>query len=229
MADIPPWALANAVTGFATLFAGLTVLVLTNQIRPQPTRWILVYWSFVLSGIFTITLHTFGEMYGGPGDRRMWGVLDTGSNLVVVWALFVGVLGDYYTATLQRRAGGLAALLVGVTIGTMWLEPADHTARPFVIELGPRGGFYLGETVLIALALVVAGLFYFRRDMIPRAARPLLGVTIGIFTVGLLLAIPSNGRVDYPFFAYQALWHLVGAFGCVVFWAFNHVRFAPAT
>jgi hypothetical protein len=31
-----------------------------------------------------------------------------------------------------------------------------------------------------------------------------------------------------PFFAMHALWHLVGAFGFVGFWAFNHVRFAGA-
>ena len=64
--------------------------------------------------------------------------------------------------------------------------------------------------------------------MIPPDARPLLILTVGIFLVGMVLATAAETRVADPFLAFHALWHLVGAFGVIVFWAFNHVRFRPS-
>jgi len=63
-------------------------------------------------------------------------------------------------------------------------------------------------------------------QQIPPRARPLLRLVVAIFAVGLLLASASNDKILYPFFALHALWHLVGAFGFAVLWAFNDVRFA---
>jgi hypothetical protein len=41
----------------------------------------------------------------------------------------------------------------------------------------------------------------------------------------MLLATASNDRVELPFFAMHALWHVVAALGLSL-WAFNHARFA---
>jgi hypothetical protein len=74
----------------------------------------------------------------------------------------------------------------------------------------------------------VAGLFWARRERIPARAKPLLALVLAIFLAGFGLATASNERVVYPFFAMHALWHVVGAFGFIALWAFNHVRFAEA-
>ena len=63
-------------------------------------------------------------------------------------------------------------------------------------------------------------------NAIPARAKPLLWLCAAIFFAGMLLATASNEEIVPPFFAMHALWHLVGAFGFVVLWAFNHVRFA---
>ena len=107
--------------------------------------------------------------------------------------------------------------------------PADSEAcreRAYLIPLGAWGGFYPGESWLIALCFVVVGLFWARRARIPVRAKPLLALVVAIFFAGLLLATASNERVVPPFFAMHALWHVVGAFGFVALWALNHVRFA---
>lgn len=227
MGELPAAGLANTITGFATLFAGLLALTFSALVRSQPARWVFAYWCIAVTGVFTITLHGFGETLAGPGDRHLWSVLDTGSNLVVVWALLVAILGDYYTPTLQRRAGLLAAVLVGVAVWTMWLENPARGPRAYVIPLGAWGGFFIGETVLIGMAWLVGGLLYFRRDMMPARARPLLYLLFATFFSGMLMAIPANTTITYPFFAWHALWHVVGAFGFITLWAFNHARFAP--
>jgi hypothetical protein len=96
------------------------------------------------------------------------------------------------------------------------------------VPLGAWGGFYPGESWLIALSWVVVGLFWARRSEIPLRARPLLVLVVAVFFTGFLLATASNERVVYPFFAMHALWHVVGAFGFVALWAFNHARFSAS-
>jgi hypothetical protein len=115
-----------------------------------------------------------------------------------------------------------------MAIGVAWhfVDRLPGTERHYLVPLGAWGGFYPGETWLIALSFVTVVLFYRRRDRIPPRAKPLLRLAVAIFLVGMLLATASNERIVYPFFAMHALWHLVGAFGFIVLWAFNDVRFA---
>ena len=225
-AQLPAFGLANTVTGFATLFAGLLCLALSQLVRPQPARWRFAYWTIVVTGVFTVTLHGFGETVSGFGPRWFWAFLDTGSNIVVTWALALAVLGDYYPPGWQRR--GRLLLTLAMAIGVLWhlLDRLPGAERHYLIPLGAWGGFYPGETWLIAFAFTVTGLFAARRTRISPRARPLLGLVIGIFVLGLVLATASNERIVYPFFPIHALWHLVGAFGFIALWAFNHVRFA---
>jgi hypothetical protein len=227
---LPDFGLANTITGFATLFSGCTCLALSRLVHPQPARWRFVYWMIVLTGVFTVTLHGFGETVSGFGPRWIWAFLDTGSNIVVAWSIALGVLGDYYERAQQQR--GRLLLTLAMVVGVSWhfCDRLPGTERHYLVPLGGWGGFYPGESWLIALSLVTFALFHRRRDRIPPAAKPLLWLTVAIFLIGMLLATATNERIVYPFFALHALWHLVGAFGFVVFWAFNDVRFArPAT
>lgn len=228
MEALPNYGLANTVTGFATLFAGLTCLLLCRRVRPQPPQWHFAYATIVVTGIFTITLHGFGETVQGFGPRWFWAFLDTGSNIVVAWALAAAVLRDYWPASTRRWAQ--PALATAMVIGVAWhfVDRMPGSERSHLIPFGAWGGFYPGESWLIGLSWLVVGLFWARRGEIPPAARPLLRWVVGIFLAGMLLATASNDRIVAPFLPLHALWHLVGAFGFVVFWAFNHVRFREA-
>jgi hypothetical protein len=225
MEALPAFGLANTVTGFATLFSGCMCLLLTHLVRPQPAGWRFAYWMIVVTGVFTVTLHGFGETVSGFGPHWFWGFLDTGSNIVVAWAMALGVLGDYYAPQTQRWAR--PALTVAMLLGVGWhlLDQLPGHERSYLLPLGSWGGFYPGESFLIGFAWVVTGLFYARRTRIPAPAKPLLGLVVAIFFSGMLLATASNEQIVYPFFSIHALWHLVGAFGFIALWAFNDVRF----
>lgn len=226
MDHLPNYGLANTVTGFATFFSGLLPLYLTYFMRPQPKRWLFVYWTIVVTGIFTVTLHGFGETNPVWGARWFWAFLDTGSNIVVTWAITLAILGDAYSEKTQRWARPAATL--GMLLGVAWhyYDRLPSTTRSYLIPLGEWGGFYPGETWLIGFSWLTLGLFAARWKTIPPKAKPLLSTTAAIFFVGMLLATASNTKIVFPFLPIHALWHLVGAYGFIVLWAFNHVRFS---
>jgi hypothetical protein len=78
-------------------------------------------------------------------------------------------------------------------------------------------------------AVLVTGLIYARRRLVPEAARPLLHVVTLTFLVGLGLATAAGDTLHGRWVSYRALWHVVGAFGFLALWAMNHVRFAGRT
>lgn len=224
MIEVPAFGLANTITGFATLFSGLACLVLARLVRPQPARWRFAYWMIAVTGVFTVTLHGFGETNPVFGPPWFWRFLDTGSNIVVAWAIAIAVLGDYYEDPFRRRAR--IALTIAMAIGVAWhfRDSLPEIERSYLVPLGAWGGFYPGESFLIAMSWVVVGLFVARRASISASARPLLWLVTGLFFVGMLLATARNDVVVFPFLALHALWHLVGAFAFVGLWAFNHVQ-----
>jgi len=228
MDALPAHGLANTITGFATLFSGAIALAFCRWVAPQPTRWRFAYWMIVVTGVFTVTLHGFGETVTGFGPRWFWAFLDTGSNIVVAYSLALGVVGDYYEPAFARRAKPLLTLAMLVGVAWHLYDRLPGTERAYLVPLGDWGGFYPGESWLIAFAWLVVGLFWARRERIPAPAKPLLWLVVAIFFGGMLLATASNEQIVYPFFAMHALWHVVGAFGFVALWAFNHVRFAEA-
>jgi hypothetical protein len=228
MDTLPAYGLANTITGFATLFSGAIALVFCRLVGPQPARWRFAYWMIVVTGLFTVTLHGFGETVTGFGPRWFWAFLDTGSNIVVAWALALAVLGDYYAPAFQRRARPLLTLAMLVGVAWHLYDRLPGAERTYLVPLGEWGGFYPGESWLIAFSWVVVALFWARRTQIAARAKPLLTGVVAIFFCGMLLATASNEQIVYPFFAMHALWHLVGAFGFITLWAMNHVRFAEA-
>jgi hypothetical protein len=224
MDALPAFGLANTITGFATLFSGAIALVFCRYVAPQPAQWRFVYWLIVVTGVFTVTLHGFGETVTGYGPRWFWAFLDTGSNIVVAWSIALAVLADYYDPAMLRRARPWLTVAMLVGVGWHFYDCIPRDARSYLVPLGAWGGFYPGESFLIAFSFLVTGLFWSARDRIPARAKPLLAIVTGLFFVGFLLATASNDQILPPFFAMHALWHLVGAFGFVTLWAFNHVR-----
>jgi hypothetical protein len=118
----------------------------------------------------------------------------------------------------------LASAAVNLLAVAWMVREAATGVKHHLIPLGSFGGFYPGESVLILDAFLVTGLFYARRRRIPGPALPLLHCVVAAFVVGLGLASAGNETVHGRIVSYHALWHVVGAFGFVLLWAFNHVR-----
>lgn len=225
-AHLPNFGLANTTTGFATLFVGIACLLLCYLVRKQSKAWHFVWWMVVVTGVLTITLHGFGETVEGFGPRWFWGFLDTGSNIIVTWAIALAVVDDFYSQDAVKGKHFQILLTAFMLIGVSWhfYDQFPATERFMLIPLGKWGGFYPGESCLIAFALLNVVLFFNKRDEIPDAAKPLLYLVTGTFLCGLLLATASNDKIIYPFFSLHALWHLVSAFGFLFLWALVHVK-----
>ncbi len=226
MDALPNYGLANTITGFATLFSGLTALAFCWLIARHPRHWMLVYWLIVVTGVFTITLHGFGETNPVWGERWVWAFLDTGSNIVVAWGIARAVLIDFFTPKTQAWARPLALVLM--LIGIAWHFQGRASAGGYLVGFGGWGGFNPGEAWLILFSIANTALFYAKRQSIPARAMPLLLLVTTLLLVGLGLATASNEAILFPFLSLHALWHLVGAFGFVTLWAFNDVRFTRA-
>lgn len=225
MENLPNFGLANTSTGFATLFCGIVALIFCYTVRQQPKSWLFAYWMIVLTGVFTVTLHGFGETNPVFLPRWFWAFLDTGSNIVVTWAIALAVVSDYYFENKKRNQILLTVLML-VGVGWHYYDRHPSTPRNYLIELGNWGGFYPGEACLITFSVLVVVLFFRKRMTIPAKAKPLLYLVTTTFLIGLLLASAQNNKIVYPFFALHAIWHLVSAFGFVMLWAFNDVRFS---
>jgi hypothetical protein len=223
MDSLPNFGLANTVTGFATLFAGLLPLAFCYLVDRHPARWMFVYWLIVATGVFTITLHGFGETNPVLGERWFWAFLDTGSNIVVGWGIVLAVLTDFYSDRTRTWARPLATVLM--LIGVAWHFYDRWTGGAYLVGFGSWGGFKPGQSWLIGFSLAATILFYLKRQMISRKAMPLLVLMTCLFVLGLLLATSKNDRIVFPFFSLHALWHVVSAFGLMTLWAFNDVRF----
>jgi hypothetical protein len=223
--------MANAITSFATLLAGVVTLALWAALPGQPRRWAHAYLWIVLTGIPTLGLHAYGEPFRAP-SHPWWSVADTGSNLILAWAFQVAVLGDFWSRRVQRRAGAASLCANLLAIGWMIRERFFADGPRFLIPLGEIGGFTAGEVTLILDALLVVALLYRSREHWPSRARPVLHVATALFLCGLALATAANPRVGTLFgvrvLAWHALWHLVGAFGFLALFVFNHVRFAES-
>jgi len=223
---LPNYGLANTVTGFATLFSGILPLLLTRYMRAQPPRWVFAYWMIVITGVFTVTLHGFGETNPVWGERWFWAFLDTGSNIVVAWAIAFAIVGDFYASPTRRWAFPALTLLMVVGVAWHFYDRLPDTERLLVIPLGEWGGFYPGEAWLIGFSILNVALFFKNWQRIPAGARPLLVLTALAFFCGMLLASATNEKIVYPFLSLHALWHLVSAYGFILLWAFNDQRFS---
>ncbi len=214
---LSPTELANTVTGFATLLAGLFPIILTLVIRPrQPVRWFLVYVAILITGIPTIWYHGFGENY-------ILRLADTGSNLIVGWALVSAVLGDFYKPSIRTLWLWPVTILNVIGIASMIYEIFLQDDIFRIV------GFFPGELVLIIDAVLAVGLLVINYDHIVTKARPLLIIVALTFVCGVYLASADGHNVSMQIIAEHALWHIVGAFGFMTLWAMNHIRFSEGS
>lgn len=68
--------LANAVTPYATVFAGVTALSLLALMGRQPRHWLAAYRGIAVTGVATVWYYGLGE----PFPAR---VADIGTNLLL--------------------------------------------------------------------------------------------------------------------------------------------------
>lgn len=206
--------LANAVTGFATLLSGVVTLLLAFLVAPQPWRWRAAYAAIVVTGVPTIWFHGFGETF----PAKVW---DVSTNYLVSWTMIAAALGDYYRPRTRWLVAGAMFAVNVAAIADMLATGAPNTK---LVSFG-GSGYSIRQLTLIANSLLATLLLYGKFREIAPAARPLLHLQTGWFLFGAWLASASIHRVDATVFAYHAVWHVVGAFGFILIWAFNHVRF----
>lgn len=221
MNDIQAADLANAVTAFATILSGVLALLLTSLTGRQPWRWLAVYIGIVITGIATVWYHGYGETFEA-------GLADGGTNLLLAWLLQVAILWDYFPQKVRWSVSCISGLLNAVVIAWRAIYGPGF-AHFYIISFGSFGGFHPMEIMLILNSLLVVGLLFASLRKVPVKARPLLYLLTAFFLVGALLASASNQRVDYHIYCYHALWHVIGAFGFVVLWAFNNARLGQAS
>lgn len=215
--NIHPAQLANAITGFVTVFSGAAALLFCRYLGRQPVRWEFAYFCIFFTGIPTVVHHA---IVFDPA----WAIADIGTNLLLAWALQTAVLFDSFRAS-AARAVSIASLFVN-TAGILWAikeKIAGH--RSYVIDLGDFGGFYAGETLLILDAILIVLLLYRARTGFPPTARKLLVVVTIVFLAGLYFASAADTHRIMRVVVYHSLWHILGGFGFLVLWAMNHVRF----
>lgn len=217
---MPPYALANTVSAFATTLAGLLALIFAI-LRPQPRRWQIVYFCILLTGLATIWYH-------GTDEKVFLARLaDIGTNLLVAWVIQVAVLQDYYS----KRVGWIVAAASGFSCLAylIWMVVVGpDRSRSFPLSFGDFGGFSLGELTLIGNVLLGVGLLVAKLKCIRPAARPLVYLMIGWWLMGTVLASGSNKQIDAVYFAWHALWHIEGALGFIILWYMNEVRLKEA-
>jgi len=210
--------IANAVSAYATVLAGLLTIAFARMMTRQPGAWLAVYVCVLVTGVATVWYHGFGE----PFPAR---VADIGTNLLLAWMIQVAVVGDLYPGRGGRLLNLVVALVNLEYILTFALS-GGQGATPLVLPFGEFGGYTLGELLLIVNCFIAVTLLFARRREIHPLARPLLYLSTLIFFAGLLLSTASNSRIDLGIIAYHATWHIVGAFGFVALWAFNEMRFS---
>jgi len=212
-----PAQLANIVTSYCTCLAGLMPLIYTFLTRAHPKRWIFVYSCILLTGIPTVWLHS-REGY------RLASFFDMGSNNLLAWALLVAVTGDFMESRSRKI---LLSVITPVNLAILtWLFlEIDCVPKKPLLRLGEFGHFLVGEVALILNSLLVTCIFFRYHSRIPRNARGLFYVIVAMFLLGLGLATGDNDFISPRILPWHATWHIVGAFGFMTLWVFNHQRF----
>ena len=210
--------LANIVTSYCTCLGGIIPLIYCAVTRSQPRRWVLVYFCVFLTGLPTVWLHTVE-------GNRVASFFDVGTNILLAWVMIAAVSGDYMGAPARRRLLGIT--LSVNTLAWCWLvyEIFAPEKKP-LLTLWESGHFYAGEVALILNAWVVVFLFVRYRRGIAEAARPFLYLIIATFLLGMILATADNEHISSYIFPWHATWHIVGAFGFITLFMFNHQRFS---
>ena len=211
--------LANTVSAYSIIFAGLFALALSLTMRPQPFRWSVVYLAISLSGIASV----WHESTGGIFPAR---IADICGILFLLWVAQIAVLFDFYSPLFRRMTIAFAGIINLFSIWLIYSGGAKQITELIInIPFGKEWGYSLSETIMLVNGALLVILIFSRFGAIAVNARPLLYLTSGIFFLGVLLSIPATEDVDFQFLAYHSIWHIAASYAFISFWAFNHVRF----
>lgn len=217
MEELTATELANTVTSLSTILAGFVPLILERITHTQPKRWIFVYWSIFISGIFTILYHGLGETY-------FWGRFDVGSNLLIVIALLNAFLGDFY----PKRNQFWGTLLIGGTttiIYTVETILGETYRNMLFVYFGEYGGYSLQEINLVVNAWILVIIVFKNTGKIPILAKRVLYFAISLLFIGFLFSTASNHVVYFYWFSMHAFWHMFHASIFTTIWIGNYIRF----
>jgi hypothetical protein len=211
------WSVANSITSFATIFAGIVTLTLGGLHR-HPRHWMIVYAAILLTGLPTLWYH------GSNEQVFLARISDIGTNLLLAWWITWAALTDFYSKPARTRVASISAVIILAYL--VWYGLAGPViSRLTVLSFGEFGGFTLGELVLISNSILGTFLLGLRIKMAPVRSRPYYWITIAWFILGMLAATASNHQIDFGFMAWHALWHILGAFGFVMLWAYTDARY----
>ncbi len=209
--------LANTVSAYALILAGILCLLFCYLLGPQPRRWVIAYLGVFITGVPTVWYHGFGETY-------LAGIFDGGTNLLLVWLMQVAALWDGYSTRVRWGvAVGSGIINLSAIMTKLLVGPGFN--KIFPVDLGDFGGFNISELVLIAGSLLAIGLLYGQINRLTRQSKNLLYFSTGLFFAGAIMASAGNHTVHLTILAYHATWHVIGAFGFICLWGFNHSRF----
>lgn len=220
---LPAPDLANAVTSFSTIGAGVTTAAFGRLVAPRhPGRWMAVWLALFVTGLPTLGWHGWGVV-AGDSSGEAWRVADVATNLLLVYVLQLAIASEFYSQRFRSRlAIGSGVLNLAAVAGLV--REGVTGVKTHAIPLGDFGGFYPGEAMLIADAVLATALFYAARRRIAPAAKPLLHGVTAIFLVGLGLATADGSVVVGQVGSLHALWHVAGGFGFLFLWAFVHAQ-----
>ncbi|MCX8065283.1 MAG: hypothetical protein N3G21_08955, partial [Candidatus Hydrogenedentes bacterium] len=147
------------------------------------------------------------------------------SNVLLVVALELALVGDYFTQKVRMFflwLFGTLNLLAIAYLFSILVFPIPN----IYIPLGSSKGFSLGEIVLILNAIVSVVILAVNFGKLRKKEKVVFLVVVGMFLLGLVFATGSDGYIFPKHIAWHSMWHIVGSFGFVLFWYFNHLRFS---
>jgi hypothetical protein len=210
------WGVANSITSFATIFAGVVTLTLGGLHR-HPRHWMMVYGAIFLTGLPTLWYHGTDEAVFAAR------ISDIGTNLLLAWCVAWAALTDFYPGRTRAITAGLSGASI-VAYLAWYAAVGPVISRALVLSFGGFGGFTVGELVLISNSVLGTLLMGLRIAQAPPRARPYFWITVAWFVGGLLASTASNRQIDFGFMAWHALWHILSAFGFVMLWAYTDAR-----
>jgi len=210
--------ISNVVTSFATLWSGIIVTLFWWYDSKQPLRWLFFYLTIIITAIPTIIHHMYPT-------QQFWTSVDIMSNILLVWALELALIGDFFMERSYKKfisvLSAINFLIVIKLVYEIFSPPED-----VFLPLGEKGGFTFGEVALILNAVFCVAIMGYYSKTFTKKQKSILRILVVTFLLGLVLATGSDDYIKPTFIGWHSLWHVTGAFGFVIFWFFNHLRFS---
>ncbi len=209
--------IANVVTSFATLSSGIITTLFWYFDEKQPLRWLFFYLTIIITAIPTIIHHIFPTI-------QFWTSIDVMTNILLIWALELALAGDFFKPQTYKKFVSIISIINLIVILELGYE-IFYPPKNLLISLGGKNGFPFGEIALILNAVLSVIILSYYTKTFTKKQKSVLMLLVFIFLIGLILSTGSDGFIYPRFIGWHSLWHVTGAFGFIVLWFFNHLRF----